>query len=133
MHPPEAKPGQPLLELVLTPHRSLPRRGFAVLMAALVLFNLVAGLVFLVVGAWPVIGFLGLDVLLVWLAFRMNYARARQSERIGSIPTACRSGGGTTGAASRWSSCSPTGSGSASCATRARCRACSWRATAVAT
>jgi len=82
MHPPEAKPGQPLLELVLTPHRSLPRKGFAALMAALVLFNLVAGLVFLLVGAWPVIGFLGLDVLLVWLAFRMNYARARQSERI---------------------------------------------------
>jgi len=82
MHTPQAPAAQPLLELVLTPHRSLPRRGFAALMAVLILFNLVAGLGFLLVGAWPVIGFLGLDVLLVWLAFRMNYARARQSERI---------------------------------------------------
>ncbi len=55
-------------------------------MAALILFNFVAGLVFLAVGAWPVIGFLGLDVLLVWIAFRMNYARARQSERIALYP-----------------------------------------------
>lgn len=75
-------PPPPLLELTLTPHRSLPRAGFLALMAALVAFNFVAGLVFLVVGAWPVVGFLGLDVLLVWLAFRLSYARARQSERL---------------------------------------------------
>jgi len=75
-------PPLPLLELTLTPHRSLPRAGFLALMAALIAFNFVAGLVFIVVGAWPVIGFLGLDVLLVWLAFRLSYARARQSERL---------------------------------------------------
>lgn len=80
----------PLLELVLTPHRSLPRSGFVALMVALVAFNFVAGLVFLVVGAWPVIGFLGLDVLLVWLAFRLNYARARQSERLAFFPDRVR-------------------------------------------
>jgi uncharacterized membrane protein len=72
----------PLLELTLTPHRSLPRKGFAAMMAVLVGLNVVAGAVFLLVGAWPVIGFLGLDVLLVWLAFRLNYARARQVERL---------------------------------------------------
>jgi uncharacterized membrane protein len=72
----------PLLELVLTPHRSLPRHGFVALMAALIGFNFVAGIVFLAVGAWPVIGFLGLDVALVWLAFKLSYARARQSERL---------------------------------------------------
>ena len=73
---------QPLAELTLTPHRSLPRQGFAALMAVLVGLNFVAGAVFLLVGAWPVIGFLGLDVLLVWVAFRLNYARARQVERL---------------------------------------------------
>lgn len=72
----------PLLELTLTPHRSLPRHGFVALMAVLIAFNFVAGLVFLIAGAWPVIGFLGLDMLLVWVAFRMNYARARQAERL---------------------------------------------------
>jgi uncharacterized membrane protein len=79
---PRAAEEPPLLELVLTPHRSLPRHGFVALMAVLIGFNFVAGLVFLMVGAWPVIGFLGLDVLLVWLAFRLSYARARQSERL---------------------------------------------------
>ena len=79
-------PDQPLLELTLTPHRSLSHRGFVVLMAALITFNFVAGIVFLMVGAWPVIGFLGLDVLLVGLAFRMSYAHARQAERLALYP-----------------------------------------------
>ena len=33
-------------------------------------------------GAWPVTGFMGLDVVLVWWAFRTNFAAARQAERI---------------------------------------------------
>jgi uncharacterized membrane protein len=81
---PNAAP--PLLELTLTPHRSLSHSGFMALMAALVAFNFVAGIVFLLVGAWPVIGFLGLDVFLVWFAFRMSYAHARQSERLALYP-----------------------------------------------
>lgn len=80
---PKTVPGHPpLLELTLTPHRSLPRQGFVAMMTVLVGLNVVAGTVFLLVGAWPVIGFLGLDVLLVWFAFRLNYARARQVERL---------------------------------------------------
>jgi len=80
---PKTVPGDPpLLELTLTPHRSLPRQGFVAMMTVLVGLNVVAGAVFLLVGAWPVIGFLGLDVLLVWFAFRLNYARGRQVERL---------------------------------------------------
>jgi uncharacterized membrane protein len=81
MSPPPAGP-EPLLELTLTPHRSLSHQGFVALMAVLVAFNFVAGIVFLMVGAWPVAGFLGLDVFLVWFAFRMSYAHARQSEHL---------------------------------------------------
>ncbi len=66
----------------LTPHRSLTSRGFAILMGAIVGANLAGGLFFLIIGAWPVVGFLGIDVLLVWLAFRSNYANGRQAERI---------------------------------------------------
>ena len=36
--------------------------------------NLAAGMVFYVLGAWPVVGFMGLDVALVWWAFRKNFA-----------------------------------------------------------
>jgi len=72
----------PLLDLTLRPHRSLGPRGFAVLMGLLCAISFVAGIVFLAVGAWPVVGFLGVDVLLVWIAFRVSYARGRIRERL---------------------------------------------------
>jgi uncharacterized membrane protein len=67
---------------VLTPHRSLPAEGFIILMAVLIALNLTAGVTFFLLGAWPVVGFMGLDVVLVWVAFRLNYASARRQERI---------------------------------------------------
>jgi len=66
----------------LTPHRSLSRRGFLVLMLAVCAVSFVAGLAFYLAGAWPVVGFLGLDVALVYLAFRINYRRARTYETL---------------------------------------------------
>lgn len=72
----------PFLDLTLRPHRSLSARGFAVLMGLLCAVSFVAGIVFLAVGAWPVVGFLGVDVLLVWIAFRVSYARGRVHERL---------------------------------------------------
>ena len=67
---------------VLTPHRSLPATGFLIVMAVLVGLNLTAGVTFYLLGAWPVIGFMGLDVALVWWAFRLNYASGKQQESI---------------------------------------------------
>jgi uncharacterized membrane protein len=77
----ESKP-DPSWSVTLTPHRSLTREGFVALMAILVFINLAGGLFFLVAGAWPISGFMGLDVLFVWWAFRKNYADARRAERI---------------------------------------------------
>ncbi len=68
--------------VTLTPHRSLSREGFTALMAILVLLNFAGGILFLVAGAWPITGFMGLDVLLVWWAFRQNFADAQRAERI---------------------------------------------------
>ena len=64
------------------PHRSLPSRNFHLLMGLLASISLAVGVGFVAVGAWPVIGFFGLDVALVYLAFRLNYRAARQSETI---------------------------------------------------
>ncbi len=72
----------PFFERVLLPHRSLDLRKFHLLMGMLGLVSLAAGVGFVAVGAWPVIGFFGLDVALVYLAFRLNYRTARQSETI---------------------------------------------------
>jgi uncharacterized membrane protein len=71
-----------LFDARLVPHRSLSPTGFGILMAAIVLVSFLAGLVFFVIGAWPVIGFMGLDVLLIYVAFRVSYARARGFETI---------------------------------------------------
>jgi uncharacterized membrane protein len=67
-------------DVVLYPNRSLHPAGFAVLMAAIVLVSGAIGAGFVMVGAWPVSGFLGLDVVLLYLAFRWNDRQARRAE-----------------------------------------------------
>jgi len=71
-----------VFEALLTPNQSLGRKGFLLVMGALALLSFCAGVVFLSVGAWPVIGFLGLDVLLLFFAFRANFRHARRFERV---------------------------------------------------
>src|SRR5690606_40066821 len=65
---PQAAPAPVLFEALLTPHRSLSPRGFVILMSAIASVAFLAGLTFFLLGAWPVIGFMGLEVLLVWVA-----------------------------------------------------------------
>jgi uncharacterized membrane protein len=72
----------PIFAAVLTPHRSLGRRGFIAVMAVLSAMSLVVGLIFWSIGAWPVPGFLGLDIALVYAAFRLSYRQARAAEEI---------------------------------------------------
>ncbi len=69
-------------DAVLYPNRSLGTFGFHVLMLAIVLVSGAIGAGFVLIGAWPVTGFLGLDVLLLYLAFRWNYREARRAEFI---------------------------------------------------
>jgi uncharacterized membrane protein len=71
-----------LFEARLKPYRSLSPTGFIVMMAVLAGASFAAGTAFLMMGAWPVFGFFGLDVALVWLAFRANYRAARAYEDI---------------------------------------------------
>lgn len=72
----------PLFEAVLTPHRSLSRAGFRLLMALAAAVAFGAGMMFLIAGAWPVTGFFGLDVLLIYLAFKASYRSGRLSETV---------------------------------------------------
>ena len=78
---------RPLFSAILTPHRSLGRRGFLALMLAIGCISFAAGLVFFIAGAWPVVGFLGFDVLLVYWAFRANYRAAGAYEEVTMTPT----------------------------------------------
>jgi uncharacterized membrane protein len=70
------------LDAVLRPHRSLPWRGFLVLMGAFGGVSFAIGLIFVLHGAWPVTGFFGADVGLFYLAFRLSYRSARQFEHV---------------------------------------------------
>jgi uncharacterized membrane protein len=79
---------EPFFRALLTPHRSLGRTGFAVLIGALLFGWLVTGVFFLANGAWPVFGFLGLDVLAIYFAFRLNYRAARAREEVSVSRTA---------------------------------------------
>jgi uncharacterized membrane protein len=74
--------GRVFFDAVLHPYRSLPPRAFFLMMAALAALSLVAGTICILVGAWPVFGFFGLDVALVYVAFRLSYRSARQHEAV---------------------------------------------------
>jgi uncharacterized membrane protein len=76
-----------IFSAVLTPHRSLSRTGFLILMLALGGISFATGMVFLLAGAWPVFGFCGLDVLLVYLAFQVSYRRAKAYEQVTVTPS----------------------------------------------
>jgi len=75
-----------LFEARLSPYRSLSPAGFAIVMGVLATVSFAVGVSFLLMGAWPVFGFFGLDVALVWLAFRVNYRDARAYEDIRMTP-----------------------------------------------
>jgi uncharacterized membrane protein len=74
--------GPIMFDATLRPHRSLEPRGFALLMAAIAGVSFISGLAFALHGAWPVMGFFGLDVAIIYIAFRANYRAADSSERV---------------------------------------------------
>jgi uncharacterized membrane protein len=73
---------RPVFSTVLRPYRSLSSRGFAILMLAIAACTFAIGLSFWLLGAWPVVGFCGLDLLLIQLAFHRSYRQARAAEEI---------------------------------------------------
>src|SRR5262245_15427714 len=79
-----------LFSALLTPHRSLNRTGFLLVMAFLSAISFVAGVACLLIGAWPVVGFLGLDVLAIYIAFKINFRRASAYEEVLVTPSELR-------------------------------------------
>ncbi|MGB3537315.1 MAG: DUF2244 domain-containing protein [Mesorhizobium sp.] len=79
---------EPFFRALLTPHRSLGRTGFLLLMTGLMFSWVVTGVIFLSHGAWPVFGFFGLDVVGLYIAFRVNYRAARAREEVSVSRTA---------------------------------------------
>lgn len=77
----EAQP-QSGFRAVLRSPRSLGPTGFLVLMCSVALVSFGTGMIFVAMGAWPVFAFFGLDVLLIYAAFKLNYRSGRRYETV---------------------------------------------------
>jgi uncharacterized membrane protein len=73
---------RPVFAAVITPHRSLGPQGFRLVMTLICLATVVSSVPFIVLGAWPVAGFFGLDLIALYIAFRVNFAEARAMEEV---------------------------------------------------
>lgn len=76
----EDGPDEILFSAELRPYRSLSPRGFALLLMLVAVTGFASGLLFWSLGAWPIAGFFGLDILAIQFAFRLNYRAARARE-----------------------------------------------------
>jgi len=81
-HNPDTSEAPRQSRFVLHPYRSLGPRPFLILMMAMGIVSFIMGCVFVSIGAWPVMGFFGLDVTLVYWAFKLNYRSGRMVEVI---------------------------------------------------
>jgi uncharacterized membrane protein len=66
----------------LHPYISLGRTGFIWVMSFAVAFGLIISVEFPLVGAWPVFGFCGVEIFLLYIAFRLNYRSGQWAERL---------------------------------------------------
>jgi len=76
----------PIYATRLTPYRSLTQRDFKKLIIAFCCINLAVSLPFFILGAWPVVGFMGLDVLGLYIAFKINFRSADAYETVEVTP-----------------------------------------------
>ena len=79
---PKDQPETVYFDAELRPHRSLSPTGFAIVMVAAAALGFAIGTAFMIAGAWPVMGFCGLELLLLYVAFRLNYRSGRRYEHI---------------------------------------------------
>jgi len=75
-----ARPLADDFHLTLRPSVSLSRQGFHLLMLVFAAISFTAGGFFWAQGAWPVFGFFGLDVVLLYVFFKLNYRDGKRSE-----------------------------------------------------
>src|ERR1700743_4032134 len=79
---PDAPSDKVIFATSVAPYRSLPPRRLPWIMLGLIAFGFCSGIGFVLAGAWPVTGFFGLDIALLYLAFRLSYRSARQRESL---------------------------------------------------
>ena len=81
-----ALPEDRTFRAILHQNRSLSPKGFMVLMGFICFISFAIGVAFYMIGAWPVLGFCGLDVLAIYVAFKLNYRSGKAHEVIELTP-----------------------------------------------
>ena len=81
-NPISPNPDAPVFTATIVPYRSLSTKGFSLLMGFVGFVGLATSVPFYLMGAWPVVGFMGIDIALIYIAFRASYASARAYEQI---------------------------------------------------
>lgn len=76
----------PIFSAVITPHRSLGQQGFRLVMTLVCIASVISSIPFMVAGAWPIAGFFGVDVLALYIAFRVNFRDGRAFEEVAVSP-----------------------------------------------
>ena len=79
---------KPLFAATLTPHRSLSPVGKRIVVGLIASLALVPGFIFYIAGAWPVVGFMGLDVLAIWIALTVSMRAGKVREVVSVWPGA---------------------------------------------
>ncbi len=79
-----------LFEAEIVPHRSLSRQGVNRLIFALAVICCINATVFIHIGAWPVGGFTGVELLLAGVLLRLNSHAARAREVVRLTPEGLR-------------------------------------------
>jgi uncharacterized membrane protein len=72
----------------LHPYRSLSQRNFRLLLCIFSAISFATTIPFVIMGAWPVAGFMGIDVAIFYFAFRANFRAARAYEDVDVTPIA---------------------------------------------
>ncbi len=80
--PDRRESGEPVFRAELRPHRSASVRAFNVIILALLAIFIPTAIAFVAAGAWPVTGFMGFELLLLYGAFRLNQLRGSTVETI---------------------------------------------------
>jgi len=78
----EPSSGNILFDAILEPNRPLSPRGLLFVLGVVACFSFIAGMLFVLQGAWPIIPFFGADVLALALAFAVCVRAARKRERL---------------------------------------------------
>ncbi|WP_300377976.1 DUF2244 domain-containing protein [Henriciella sp.] len=69
-------------DATLTPNTALSPRAFLIIMGLVGAMSFLGGIMFLSMGAFPVIGWFGLDALAIWYAFRKNFKDLREETTV---------------------------------------------------